>query len=134
MEQMSQMLKMREFDERVSFESQLHEGSEGPVVLGIIFTMAPEDVEAYKVAWAKDAAFTKRQPGFISAQLHQGIGGSTTFLDYAVFESVAAFEAMTHQPEFGPLREIYPDSVTASLLLFERLAIPGICLGEFSAT
>lgn len=124
------MLKMRDLDELLPFEQQLQDHSDEPVVLMILFTMKAEDVEAFKVAWAKDAAFTKVQPGFISAQLHQGIEGSTTFLDYAVFESVAAFAAMTQQPEFGPLRAIYPDSATASLHLFRRVAIPDICLGE----
>ncbi len=52
------------------------------------------------------------------------------FLDYAVFENVATFAAMTRRSEFGPLRKIYPDSATASLHLFRRIAIPGICLGE----
>ncbi len=124
------MLKIKELDEFVPFERQLQENTDGPVVLGILFTMTPEDVEAFKNAWARDAAFTKAQPGFISAQLHQGIGTSTTFLDYAVFESVAALRAMMRQPEFGPLRQIYPDSATASLHLFRRVAVAGICLGE----
>jgi len=83
-----------------------------------------------KAAYAKDAAFTKAQPGFISAQLHQGIAGSTIFLDYAVFENVTALAEITKQPEFEQLREIYPDSASASLHLLRRVAIPGICLGE----
>ncbi len=124
------MLKMEELDEQVPFERQLQDHRDEPVVLMILFTMDAEDVEAFKTAWARDAAFTKSQPGFISAQLHQGIEGSTTFLDYAVFESVATFAAMTRQPEFGPLRQIYPDRATASLHLFRRVAIAGICLGE----
>ncbi len=124
------MLKMKELDESVPFEQQLQEQHDGPVTLTILFTMAPNEVEPFKVAWAKDAAFTKLQPGFISAQLHQGIHGSTTFLDYAVFESVASLGEMTRQPEFARLRQIYPDSATASLHLFRRVAVPGICLGE----
>ena len=123
------MLKMKELDEQTPFEQQMQDPVDEPVVLMILFTMNAEDVDPFKVAWARDAAFTKAQPGFISAQLHQGIDGSTTFLDYAVFEDVKSFAAMTQQPEFGPLRQIYPDSATASLHLFRRVAIPGICLG-----
>jgi hypothetical protein len=44
--------------------------------------------------------------------LHQGIEGSRMFLNYAVFEDTAAFAATTRQPEFGPLRAVYPDSAT----------------------
>jgi len=124
------MLKMKELDSQITYQQQLQDNRHEPVVLMILFTVGANDIEAFKAAWAKDAEFTKAQPGFISAQLHQGIEGSTTFLDYAVFESVAALVAMTRQPDFGRLREIYPDSVTASLHLFRRLAIPGICLGE----
>lgn len=124
------MLKMKELDSPITLEEQLKDDRDQPVVLMILFTVAEDDVEAFKTAWAKDAAFTKAQPGFISAQLHQGIGGSTMFLDCAVFEDVATFAAMTRQPEFGPLRKIYPDGATASLHLFRRVAIHGICLGE----
>ena len=53
------MLKMKELDELVSFEKQLQENIDGPVVLGILFTMASEDVEAFKTAWAMDAASPK---------------------------------------------------------------------------
>ena len=52
------------------------------------------------------------------------------FLNYAVFENAAAFAATTRQPEFGPLRKVYPDSATAHPHLFRRLHIPGICVGE----
>ncbi len=124
------MLKFEEVDPRISLQEQFADDTNEAVILMILFTMNPEDVEAFKAAWAKDAAFDRAQPGFISAQLHQGICGSSTFLDYAVFESVAALAATTRQPEFGPLREAYPDSATARMLLFRRVATPNICVGE----
>ncbi len=124
------MLKFEEMDSRVDLKEQFADDLDETVILIILFTVDPKDAEAFKVAWAKDAAFFKSQPGYISAQLHQGICGSSMFLDYAVFESVAAFAATTRQPEFGPLRGVYPDSATARLHLFRRVAIPGICVGE----
>ncbi len=78
----------------------------------------------------KEGEKNLKQPGYISAQLHQGISASPMFLDYDVFESVEAFAAITRQPEFGSLREAYPDSAAASMHLFRRVATPGICLGE----
>jgi len=124
------MLKMKEFDSKIKFQQQLEDGSAEPVVLMILFSVDKDEAEAFKSAWARDAAFTKAQPGFISAQLHQATGGDNLFLDYAVFESVSAIAAITQQPEFLRLRAIYPDSAVANLHLFRRIAVSGICLGE----
>ena len=49
------------------------------------------DVDQFLGAWAADAVFFKQQPGFISAQLHRGIAGSSLFLNYAGWESAGAF-------------------------------------------
>ncbi len=100
------------------------------VVLINLFDVDPEDAEDFKLAWAEDAAFFKAQPGYVSAQLHQGLLESHKFLNYAVFENAAAFAATTEQPEFGPLRRVYPDSAVAHPHLFRRLHIPRICVGE----
>src|SRR5215831_1989991 len=53
----------------------------GRVVLINVFTVAPEDADRFVAAWAEDAAYLKRQPGFIATQLHRGIAGSTVFLN-----------------------------------------------------
>jgi quinol monooxygenase YgiN len=42
----------------------------------------------------------KQQPGFISAQLHRRIAGSSTFFNYAVFESAEHFKQAFNTPEF----------------------------------
>lgn len=124
------MLHHDEMDLRQSLEGQFRDPSNEPVILINLFDVDPEDHEAFKIAWAEDAAFFKAQPGYISAQLHQGVGHSSMFLNYAVFENAAAFGATNEQPEFKPLRAVYPDSATAHPHLFRRVAIPGICIGE----
>jgi hypothetical protein len=43
----------------------------GPVVLVNVFTLDKADKQTFLEAWQADAAFIKRQPGFISAQLAQ---------------------------------------------------------------
>jgi hypothetical protein len=58
-----------------------------PVVLINKFTVAPEEADQLVEAWAVDAAFMKSQPGFISTQLHRGIGESSVFLNYAIWGS-----------------------------------------------
>jgi hypothetical protein len=59
------IVKLREMDERTTYMQQLQEDG-GPVVLMNQFNVAPEDVERFLEVWVDDAAFMKRQPGFIS--------------------------------------------------------------------
>ena len=123
------MLKHVEMDSRQKLAEQFGDPSDAPVILINLFEVDPRDSEHFKRAWAQDAAFFKRQPGYISAQLHHGIGNSSVWLNYAVFESAKAFGATTRQPEFGPLRGVYPDSAIAHPNLFRRVMVPGICVG-----
>ncbi len=70
----------------------------------------------------------KRQPGFISAQMHRGIAGSTTFVNIAVWESAQALRAAFFSPEFQAQMARYPDSTVARPHLFQKVAVPGICV------
>jgi quinol monooxygenase YgiN len=79
-------------------------------------------------AWADDAAFMKQQPGSTSTQLHRAIGGSTTFINVAVWESAAALGRAFRSPEFQARVARCPDSTVASPYLFEKVAVPGICV------
>ena len=85
------MVAFAELDERVPFGQQLGQ-DEGPIVFFNTFHVAPEEVDAFMDAWKVDGEFMKRQPGYISTQLHRGIAGSTTFINVAEWESVAAHE------------------------------------------
>lgn len=121
------MVKMVEMDEAVSLQQQM--GQEvGPVILINKFNVQPEDVDSFLAAWAADAAFFKRQPGFISTQLHRGIGGSCVFVNYAVWESVAQFREALGRPEFYEALKGYPPSAVGSPHLFEKVAVPNICV------
>jgi heme-degrading monooxygenase HmoA len=100
----------------------------GPVVLVNQFNVARDDVEEFLEVWADDAAFMKRQPGFISTQLHRGIAGSTTFVNVAVWESARALGDAFRSPEFQQRAVRYPDTAVAAPHVFERVAVPGICL------
>jgi heme-degrading monooxygenase HmoA len=121
------MLQLREMDDRVPLADQLTEEA-GPVILINTFTVAPQDADALLAAWAADAAHLKRQPGFIAAQLHRGIAGSGVFCNYAVWESVQAFRDAFGDPRFQATFARYPDSTVASPHLFQKLAVPGICV------
>jgi hypothetical protein len=45
----------------------------------------PEESDLFIKGWATETEKFKKQPGFISTQLHKGIGGSSTFITYAVW-------------------------------------------------
>ena len=79
-------------------------------------------------ALTDDSEFMKRQPGFIFTQLHRAIGDSPTYLNYAVWESTAAFRAAFTHPEFVAKISAYPASAAASPHLFQKVAVPGICV------
>ncbi len=121
------MPKFIEMDRTVTLADQLKDEG-GSVVLVNTFVVPPDDADRFLAVWTADATIMKRQPGFISAQLHRGIAGSGTFLNYAVWETVAHFRAAFTNPEFQAQLSHYPESVTASPHLFRHIAVPGICV------
>ena len=121
------MLKLIEMDDSVTLQQQMTTEAD-PVILINKFTVKPEEADQLIDAWARDAAFLKLQPGFISAQLHRGIGGSSVFINVAVWQSVADFRHAFNQPEFRKSLEAYPPSTIASPHLFQKIAVPNICV------
>jgi len=99
----------------------------GPVVLVNLFTLDKADEQSFLDTWQDDAAFMKRQPGFISTQLHRAIGESPTYLNYAVWETTTHFRAAFAHPEFRAKLSQYPSSAVASPHLFQKVAVPDIC-------
>ena len=98
------------------------------IVLVNLFTLDKADEQTFLDAWQVDAAFMKRQPGFISTQLHRAICESPTYLNCAVWESTADFRAASTHPEFRAKLSAYPSSAVASPHLFQKVAVPGICV------
>jgi heme-degrading monooxygenase HmoA len=125
MEQIMSLL--RPLDPNFPIERQL--GIEaGPVVLVNVFTLDKADEPSFLKVWRDDAAFMKRQQGFISTQLHRALGDSPTYLNYAVWESTAAFKAAFSHPDFQARISAYPSSAVASPHLFQKVAAPNICV------
>jgi len=122
------MLGLKELNDNVSLADQLGSNEDGSIVLLNVFTVDPADEDALLATWKHDAEFMKAQPGYISTQLHKAIGGSSTFVNYAVWESVESFRnAFTH-PEFQRRIGDYPESAVASPHLFKKLTVPGYCV------
>jgi heme-degrading monooxygenase HmoA len=121
------MPNLIEMDKNVTLFAQMEEQI-GPVILINKLTAEPGEFDQLLKAWAADAAFMKQQPGFISTQLHRGIGGSCVFINYAVWESVEDFKRAFSNPEFQSKLKDYPASAEASPHLFQKVAVPGICV------
>lgn len=121
------MLQLRPMDPAFPIDRQL--GLEvASVVLINLFTLDQADEAAMLKAWTDDAQFMQRQPGYISTQLHRAIGDGCTYLNYAIWESNAAFRAAFTHPEFQSKLSHYPSSAVASPHLFQKVAVPGICV------
>ena len=71
------MAKFVEMDDIINFKEQIEEKEiDGQVILINKFNVKPDKVEQFLKDWGEDAINFKKQPGFISAQLHKGIGKS----------------------------------------------------------
>ena len=120
------MAQLRPLDPTFPIDRQLQVAA-SPVVLVNIFAVDANDEAALLEAWASDANWMKKQPGFISAQLHRAIGDSHLFMNYAVWESVDYFRQAFSHPEFRSHIAEYPSSAVASPHLFQKVAVPNIC-------
>jgi heme-degrading monooxygenase HmoA len=121
------MVKIIEMDETVSLNQQFEE-EVGAVILMNKFYVNPDEVEEFLIVFAETTNFFKQQPGFISAQLHRGIAGSSTFVNYVIWESVAHFKQAFDRPEFKlNMANLLPSTVM-SPHLFKKVAVPGICV------
>ena len=121
------MPMMRPLDPAFPIDRQLAIDA-AAVVLVNVFTLDRTDEQVFLEAWQTDAAFMKQQPGFIQTQLHRALGESPTYLNYALWESTAAFRAAFGHPEFRAKLSAYPSSAVASPHLFQKVAVPDICV------
>lgn len=121
------MPQFTEMDSSVTLFQQM-ETDVSPVVLINRFTVAQEEADQLLKAWAADAAFLKTQPGYISTQLHRGIGGSTVFVNVAIWESVAHFKSAFFHPTFQAALKDYPPSAAASPHLFSKVTVSNVCV------
>lgn len=99
-----------------------------PVVLVNIFKLDKADERDFLKVWQSDADFMKQQPGFISTQLHRAIGDSVVYLNYAIWESTAAFKAAFTNPGFLDKLSVYPSSSSCTPHLFQKVAVAGVCV------
>lgn len=94
--------------------------------------MPPDEIDRAIEARSDDAAFTQRQPGFLSTQLHRGVAGSATLINVATWESASALRKAFSTPEFQSRLARYPDGTVTSPHVFTKVSVPGICGGGSS--
>jgi heme-degrading monooxygenase HmoA len=121
------MVKIGEIDEHVTFKRQLGEDI-GPFILINSYSVDPKEVNEFLKAFAAVSEAFKRQPGYISAQLHRGIAGSGTFVNYSVWQSMAEFRKTFANDEVKDSLSKFPPSTVAYPHLFTKVAVPGICV------
>ncbi len=121
------MSTFENLDPIVSLADQMN-ADEEPIVLINLFTVDATDEDALLKAWAHDADFMKEQPGYISTQLHKGIAGSSTFINYAIWQDVESFRNAFTNPEFQRRIADYPASAVAKPHLFKKLAVENHCV------
>jgi heme-degrading monooxygenase HmoA len=121
------MVKFGEIDKNVTFKKQLEEDT-GSFVLINSYGVDPKEVDEFLKAFAAVSEAFKRLPGFISAQLHRGIGGSGTFVNYSVWESMAEFRKTFTDDEVKASLTKFPPGTVAYPHLFTKVAVPGICV------
>jgi len=120
------MPNLRPLDPAFPIERQL-QATAAPVVLVNLFSVDAADVSALLAAWEKDATWMKRQPGFLSTQLHRAVGGSSMFVNYALWDTVDHFRAAFTHPDFVGALADYPSSAVAQPHLFSKVAVPNLC-------
>jgi heme-degrading monooxygenase HmoA len=118
---------IKNYEKHVSFFDQLNDKGDGQIVLINIFTVPSEAIDAFLANWAAESKVMMRQPGFVSAQLHQGLAGSETFTNYAVWRSIADMRAAFHNPEFQSAIDKTPAGIDAVPLLVRKVAVSGVC-------
>jgi DNA-binding response OmpR family regulator len=83
---------------------------EGQVVLINRLTVASEDVPCFLAVWADEEEYMRRQPGFVSAQLHRARRDDGPYVRVVVWDSAQALEAALHSPQAQELAGRYPVS------------------------
>jgi heme-degrading monooxygenase HmoA len=122
------MFNFQQLDASTPFQEQLQETT-GPIVLINTFVLDTEGtVEQVMAAWQNDAGFMKAQPGFISAQLHRGVGSSRLVTNVSVWESTEALRNAVLSPEFREKAQGYPPGIKVYPQIVQKVAIDGVCV------
>jgi heme-degrading monooxygenase HmoA len=120
------MFTFADLDESTPFRQQLQETT-GEIVLINTFVVPDGMVDRAIQSWQDDAGFMMAQPGFVSAQLHRGVGSSRLLTNTSVWESSEALRNALSSPEFAEKSKSYPDGIVVYPHIFQKVAVEGVC-------
>jgi quinol monooxygenase YgiN len=120
-------MNIASLDPTTPFPAQLQQET-GPITLVNVFVVPAALQEAFLAAWKEDAEFMKARPGCISTQMHRGTADSQQLINIAIWESTQALFAAFSTPEFQAAAGRYPEGITAYPHIFQKIAVPGICV------
>jgi heme-degrading monooxygenase HmoA len=121
------MTTMENLDPSTPLMAQLREQT-GPIVVVNTLFVPREYTKQFLANWQHESAFMKSRPGFISAQLHQGTGGSQLFANVAVWESTEALARTHAEPEFRQRVSHGIDGMVVYPHIYQKIAVDGICV------
>ncbi|MGI5404812.1 antibiotic biosynthesis monooxygenase family protein [Streptomyces sp. CA-135486] len=122
------MIEIKDIDLSLPFLTQLQGNDDGRPITIINTFVAPEgQVDAVIEVWQQDSFVMKDRPGFISAQLHRGIGDSRVLTNVAVWESLTDLRNAFISAEFQELLPHYPDGSLSFPILVRKEAVTGVC-------
>lgn len=113
-------------DPSTSFEAQLGQKTK-PTTLLSLFVVPPQVMTTVLELCAADLRFMAEQPGFVSARIQRGTGGSKVLLQIVEWTSTealaAAVAAAGADPTTRERSARMPPEVTAYLHVFETAAL-----------
>ncbi|KAF2441397.1 antibiotic biosynthesis monooxygenase [Karstenula rhodostoma CBS 690.94] len=120
-----------QLDRSTTFVEQLsHQPTSGPIVLINVISIPPKaNVESFLHTWRQSAEVLKAAPGYISTQLHRGIGDGNFLINYAVWESNETLKNGLNLPAFRKVCEEFPEGTEFRASVVEKLAVDGVCVG-----
>lgn len=121
------MVEIKDIDPAHPFLAQLDAAGSGPVVVINTFVYPDGAHEDVVEAWRLDSEVMKASPGYVSAQLYNGIG-SNVVTTVAVWESVDQLKAAFYSKAFQDLLAMYPDGTVAYPHLERKIAVPNVCV------
>lgn len=120
-------MQWENLDPETPFEAQLGEDT-GPVVVIDTFIVPEGLMDEVIKTFHADADFMKSRPGYISAQLHRGVGGSNLLMNVAVWESAQALARAYADPALYERVHRYPEGVRILPHVYRKIAVDGICV------
>ncbi|KAH6651544.1 hypothetical protein BKA67DRAFT_537410 [Truncatella angustata] len=119
----------QQLDRRVTFAEQLAQSPPvGPIVLmNVISIPDGADYDSFLDTWRQSGDILKKQPGYISTQLHRSLDGHF-LVNYAVWETNEDLKKGLELAEFKDILATLPDGTVFKPTVMRKIAVAGSCV------